>query len=309
MSSSTSGLPAVSMELSRDLMARMHHDSSAQSSLVVDYSAASAPFYSYAGKSSPVPATSCSSGDDESCDGSGGSLRVTGDCHDALRCRYGDEVLTGTTTTTSSAAAAASSERHQAAVTLGLRADDDDVDDDDKQRHSSSTPSTHPHRKHKAQKQVRLSINARERRRMHDLNDALDELRSVIPYAHGPSVRKLSKIATLLLAKNYILMQARALDELRRLVGYMNHTAAAAVGVGVSGLQPRPPTHPSLAVRPPPSSTPSAGASVISGQSLSGVYSAGELVTATGACYTTSAGDAAELEAASEDTEARYSPS
>lgn len=56
---------------------------------------------------------------------------------------------------------------------------------------------------------VRLSINARERRRMHDLNDALDELRSVIPYAHSPSVRKLSKIATLLLAKNYILMQVR----------------------------------------------------------------------------------------------------
>jgi len=56
-------------------------------------------------------------------------------------------------------------------------------------------------------KSVRLNINARERRRMHDLNDALDELRSVIPYAHSPSVRKLSKIATLLLAKNYILMQ------------------------------------------------------------------------------------------------------
>ena len=56
-------------------------------------------------------------------------------------------------------------------------------------------------------KSMRLNINARERRRMHDLNDALDELRSVIPYAHSPSVRKLSKIATLLLAKNYILMQ------------------------------------------------------------------------------------------------------
>ena len=42
---------------------------------------------------------------------------------------------------------------------------------------------------------------------MHDLNDALDELRAVIPYAHSPAVRKLSKIATLLLAKNYILMQ------------------------------------------------------------------------------------------------------
>ena len=45
------------------------------------------------------------------------------------------------------------------------------------------------------------SINARERRRMHDLNDALDDLRHMIPYAHSPSVRKLSKIATLLLAK------------------------------------------------------------------------------------------------------------
>ena len=74
---------------------------------------------------------------------------------------------------------------------------------------------------------------------MHDLNDALDELRSVIPYAHSPSVRKLSKIATLLLAKNYILMQASALDEMRRLVGYMNHAApvaaVAAIAAGGSG--------------------------------------------------------------------------
>ena len=76
----------------------------------------------------------------------------------------------------------------------------------------------------KGQKVVRLSINARERRRMHDLNDALDDLRSVIPYAHSPSVRKLSKIATLLLAKNYILMQAHALEEMRRLITYMNTT-------------------------------------------------------------------------------------
>ncbi|XP_060679955.1 class E basic helix-loop-helix protein 22 [Hemiscyllium ocellatum] len=81
--------------------------------------------------------------------------------------------------------------------------------------HSSS-------KKNKEQRALRLSINARERRRMHDLNDALDELRSVIPYAHSPSVRKLSKIATLLLAKNYILMQAQALDEMRRLVAYLN---------------------------------------------------------------------------------------
>ena len=79
-------------------------------------------------------------------------------------------------------------------------------------------------RKAKEPKLVRLGINARERRRMHDLNDALDELRAVIPYAHSPSVRKLSKIATLLLAKNFILMQANALDEMRRLVSYMNQS-------------------------------------------------------------------------------------
>lgn len=77
-------------------------------------------------------------------------------------------------------------------------------------------------------KTVRLNINARERRRMHDLNDALDELRSVIPYAHSPSVRKLSKIATLLLAKNYILMQQNALEELRRLLAYIQSTTGAA---------------------------------------------------------------------------------
>ncbi|XP_042197887.1 class E basic helix-loop-helix protein 23 [Callorhinchus milii] len=78
----------------------------------------------------------------------------------------------------------------------------------------------------KETRSLRLSINARERRRMHDLNDALDGLRSVIPYAHSPSVRKLSKIATLLLAKNYILMQAQALDEMRRLVAYLNQGQA-----------------------------------------------------------------------------------
>lgn len=68
---------------------------------------------------------------------------------------------------------------------------------------------------------TRLSINARERRRMHDLNDALDDLRSVIPYAHGPSVRKLSKIATLLLAKNFIMMQNNVIEELKREMNFL----------------------------------------------------------------------------------------
>lgn len=69
---------------------------------------------------------------------------------------------------------------------------------------------------------------------MHDLNDALDDLRNVIPYAHSPSVRKLSKIATLLLAKNYILMQGNALEELRRLVAYLSQVA----GVPLSSANP-----------------------------------------------------------------------
>ncbi|XP_045470088.1 class E basic helix-loop-helix protein 22 [Harmonia axyridis] len=82
--------------------------------------------------------------------------------------------------------------------------------------------------KNRQGKTVRLNINARERRRMHDLNDALDDLRAVIPYAHSPSVRKLSKIATLLLAKNYILMQANALEEMKRLIAYLQGTAGGA---------------------------------------------------------------------------------
>ena len=66
--------------------------------------------------------------------------------------------------------------------------------------------------------QLRLKVNSRERRRMHDLNSALDALREVMPYAQGPSVRKLSKIATLLLAKNYILMLNRSLEEIRKML-------------------------------------------------------------------------------------------
>lgn len=89
--------------------------------------------------------------------------------------------------------------------------------------------------------QLRLKINGRERKRMHDLNLAMDGLREVMPYAHGPSVRKLSKIATLLLARNYILMLTSSLDEMKRLVGEIyggGHHAAfhcgAAVGHGAA---------------------------------------------------------------------------
>ena len=65
---------------------------------------------------------------------------------------------------------------------------------------------------------LRLKVNSRERKRMHDLNSALDGLRQVIPYANGPSVRKLSKMATLLLAKNYILMLTKTIEDLKKML-------------------------------------------------------------------------------------------
>ncbi|XP_041069115.1 oligodendrocyte transcription factor 3-like [Carcharodon carcharias] len=66
--------------------------------------------------------------------------------------------------------------------------------------------------------ELRLKVNCRERKRMQDLNVAMDGLRAVMPCAHGPSVRKLSKIATLLLARNYILMLSSSLNEMKRLL-------------------------------------------------------------------------------------------
>ncbi|XP_061192110.1 uncharacterized protein LOC133200305 [Saccostrea echinata] len=124
-----------------------------------------------------------------------------------------------------------------------LDSDDVTIDDGDDSQNSTSMSSvfTYPENRHQSndktqyksekkktiaskcidEKEVqdlRLKINSRERRRMHDLNSALDGLREVMPYAHGPSVRKLSKIATLLLAKNYILMLNNSLEEMKKLV-------------------------------------------------------------------------------------------
>ncbi|XP_069809752.1 class E basic helix-loop-helix protein 23 [Dendropsophus ebraccatus] len=125
----------------------------------------------------------------------------------------------------------------------GDSSDDQTGDDDDSFDPSKGCPTYDNEgkltgKKPKEQRSLRLSINARERRRMHDLNDALDGLRSVIPYAHSPSVRKLSKIATLLLAKNYILMQAQALEEMRRLVAYLNQGQTLSSSITSSSLAP-----------------------------------------------------------------------
>jgi len=74
---------------------------------------------------------------------------------------------------------------------------------------------------------LRLKINSRERQRMHDLNGALDALRDVMPYAtattatsssSASSVRRLSKMATLLLARNYIVTLQKTVDQMSSLI-------------------------------------------------------------------------------------------
>ncbi|KAI4902736.1 hypothetical protein NFI96_001259 [Prochilodus magdalenae] len=109
--------------------------------------------------------------------------------------------------------------------------------------------------------QLRLKINGRERKRMHDLNLAMDGLREVMPYAHGPSVRKLSKIATLLLARNYILMLSSSLDEMKRLVAELYGGGGGGAGAhGPFHCTAHAGTHPLLAAAasalapPPPAS-------------------------------------------------------
>jgi len=86
---------------------------------------------------------------------------------------------------------------------------------------------------------LRLRVNARERQRMHDMNLALDALRRAMPYAQGPAVKKLSKMNTLLLARNYILLLTRTLDELRRLL-------VAGGGGDLAGLTSRRQAHPDV---------------------------------------------------------------
>ncbi|XP_074514222.1 oligodendrocyte transcription factor 1 [Sebastes fasciatus] len=103
------------------------------------------------------------------------------------------------------------------------------------------------------QQELRRKINSRERKRMQDLNIAMDALREVmVPYASSPSPssssssssqshppgappgRRLSKISTLVLARNYILLLGSSLQEMRRLLGEVS------VGMGVNaGPVPR----------------------------------------------------------------------
>ncbi|XP_034042246.1 oligodendrocyte transcription factor 1 [Thalassophryne amazonica] len=115
----------------------------------------------------------------------------------------------------------------------------------------SGQRSTKPQRElsPKEQQELRRKINSRERKRMQDLNIAMDALREVmVPYACSPSSvsssqphhpgaspgRRLSKISTLVLARNYILLLGSSLQEMRRLLGEVS------VGMGMNtGPVPR----------------------------------------------------------------------
>uniref|UniRef100_A0A672SVG8 Oligodendrocyte transcription factor 1 n=1 Tax=Sinocyclocheilus grahami TaxID=75366 RepID=A0A672SVG8_SINGR len=89
------------------------------------------------------------------------------------------------------------------------------------------------------QQELRRKINSRERKRMQDLNVAMDALREVmVPYSSPtgvapPTGRRLSKISTLVLARNYILLLGSSLQEMRRVLGEVS------IGMGISGTVPR----------------------------------------------------------------------
>ncbi|XP_040280510.1 oligodendrocyte transcription factor 3-like [Bufo bufo] len=97
--------------------------------------------------------------------------------------------------------------------------------------------------------ELRLKVNSRERQRMHDLNQAMDSLREVMPFSHGPSVRKLSKISTLLLARNYILMLSNSLEEMKKLVSEVygaHHLSSCASSLHPQHVTPLPHVLPSV---------------------------------------------------------------
>ncbi|XP_061193511.1 uncharacterized protein LOC133201736 [Saccostrea echinata] len=70
--------------------------------------------------------------------------------------------------------------------------------------------------------EVRLRINNRERQRMHELNDALDALRQVLPHSNGPSRKKLSKLSTLVQARSHIISLSHSIEEMKSMVSSLS---------------------------------------------------------------------------------------
>uniref|UniRef100_A0A4W5L5P1 Neuronal differentiation 6b n=1 Tax=Hucho hucho TaxID=62062 RepID=A0A4W5L5P1_9TELE len=92
---------------------------------------------------------------------------------------------------------------------ISEREDEEEEREDDNQQDENGLPRKRGPRRKKSTKgrQERVKVrrheaNARERSRMHGLNDALESLRKVVPCYS--KTQKLSKIETLRLAKNYI---------------------------------------------------------------------------------------------------------
>ncbi|CAH0390701.1 unnamed protein product [Bemisia tabaci] len=93
----------------------------------------------------------------------------------------------------------------------------------------------------------RLESNERERMRMHSLNDAFQSLREVIP--HVKKERRLSKIETLTLAKNYIMALTSVICDMR---GEANpYAEAMGAGESRSPESPRSPRSPRSLVDSP----------------------------------------------------------
>ncbi|TKS67825.1 Neurogenic differentiation factor 1 [Collichthys lucidus] len=91
--------------------------------------------------------------------------------------------------------------------------DDDEDDEEEEEEEEEEDGENKPKRRGPKKKKMtkarmqrfkvrRMKANARERNRMHGLNDALESLRKVVPCYS--KTQKLSKIETLRLAKNYI---------------------------------------------------------------------------------------------------------
>lgn len=84
----------------------------------------------------------------------------------------------------------------------------DGEEEEDEEEQAGGLKIRGPHKKKLSQARLdrvrlrRIEANARERNRMHGLNNALDSLRKVVPCYS--KTQKLSKIETLRLAKNYI---------------------------------------------------------------------------------------------------------
>lgn len=124
----------------------------------------------------------------------------------------------GTTVSPHQQRAAETNDRSREMASEGAEDEEDDFNDeeDEEQEDKNKSKQRGPRKKQvtKARQERfrarRVKANARERSRMHGLNDALENLRNIMP-CHSKT-QKLSKIETLRLARNYICALSEALE-------------------------------------------------------------------------------------------------